>query len=327
LHALRTIPDTALPRIAPAGAATRKNSAQLSLLGRRRKYETIASPTSAGSGSRSRRAPLAVADRPDRPRVPDRARYAHPRATRQPDSRAVFAMTSGVSVVTALAPTASTMPETSLHDTKRGPDAESRQWLDALSDAGPKHQDAVDRLHALLRRAARFEIKRRRPELADTRPGELEDLATQAAADALMAIMGKLRTYRGEVASPPGPTFALLEAAVKVRGRAWQEREIPLEDDGWAQLADSRAVPETGAETAELIDALRYAIIEALTPHQRAVLIAITLNDVLIDVLAERLTTTRGALYKTLHDPRTKLRTQLASDGHALDYLQQGGAP
>jgi RNA polymerase sigma-70 factor, ECF subfamily len=43
--------------------------------------------------------------------------------------------------------------------------------------------------------------------------------------------------------------------------------------------------------------------------------VAITLQDVPIDVLAERLGTTRGALYKTLHDARRKLRAQLALQG------------
>jgi RNA polymerase sigma-70 factor, ECF subfamily len=237
-------------------------------------------------------------------------------------------MTDGVSVVRLPAPAGTAMHETSLPDTDRGPDAESQQWLDALSAAGPKHQDALDRLHAMLVRAARFEIKRRRRDLAGSQPGELDDLATQAAGDALMAIMRKLQTFRGDSQFTTWAyKFALLEAAVKVRRRAWHEREVPLEDDGWAQLADRRAAPDTDAETAELIDAVRDAIAEALTSHQRAVLIAITLNGVPIDVLAERLSTTRGALYKTLHDGRKKLRARLAEDGHTLDYLQEGRTP
>ena len=40
--------------------------------------------------------------------------------------------------------------------------------------------------------------------------------------------------------------------------------------------------------------------------------VALALNGVPIDVLAERLQTTRGALYKTLHDSRKKLRAVLA---------------
>jgi RNA polymerase sigma-70 factor, ECF subfamily len=63
-----------------------------------------------------------------------------------------------------------------------------------------------------------------------------------------------------------------------------------------------------------------------IDPHGHTVLVALTLNDVPIDVLAERLGTTRGALYKTLHDARRKLRARLAHDGLALDSTQGGRA-
>jgi RNA polymerase sigma-70 factor, ECF subfamily len=49
------------------------------------------------------------------------------------------------------------------------------------------------------------------------------------------------------------------------------------------------------------------------------VLVALALNGVPIDVLAERLGTTRGALYKTLHDARRKLRKQLEDRGLSLE--------
>jgi RNA polymerase sigma-70 factor (ECF subfamily) len=134
-----------------------------------------------------------------------------------------------------------------------------------------------------------------------------------------MAILRKLHTFRGDSSFTTWASkFALLEAAVKVRRRAWLRREIPLEADGWARIADARASSPRDAQMSELIGAVGRAIAETLTPHQRAVLIAITLNDVPIDVLAERRSTTRGALYKTLHDARKKLRSQLEADGHAL---------
>ena len=210
--------------------------------------------------------------------------------------------------------------EASLSLGRRAPDAESREWLTALSATGRGRDDAIGRLHALLLRASRFEIARRRRTAGGGPASDFEDLATQAADDALMAILRKLHTYRGDSSfSTWAYKFALLEAGVKARRRSWQTREVPLEEEGWTQLADRRASPDTDVETAELIGAVGRAIAEALTPHQRAVLIAITLNDVPIDVLAERLNTTRGALYKTLHDGRKKLRARLAADGHALD--------
>jgi RNA polymerase sigma-70 factor, ECF subfamily len=191
------------------------------------------------------------------------------------------------------------------------PDTDSTAWVAALGGSGPPHEAAVERLHALLLRAARFELRRR-----GTRT-DLDDLAHQAAHDALVAILAKLHTYRGQSRFTTWAyKFALLEAGVKARRRAWQGREVVLDDDGWALVATGDAdAPGAGAEMAELLGATGEAIRTVLTPHQRAVLVAITLQDVPIDVLAERLGTTRGALYKTLHDARRKLRAQLALQG------------
>jgi RNA polymerase sigma-70 factor (ECF subfamily) len=203
-------------------------------------------------------------------------------------------------------------------------DGESRDWIEALSATGPRREAAVERLHALLLRAARFEVARRQRAVGVSGgSGDLDDLAMHAADDALVAILGKLHSYRGDSRFTTWAyKFALLEAAVKVRKRPWHGRELPLEYDGWAQLRDDRqTTPDGQAETSELIDAVRDAIAEVLTPHQRAVLVAITLNDVPIDVLAERRATTRGAIYKTLHDARRKLRARLAQDGLAIDAI------
>src|SRR5205823_4265760 len=136
--------------------------------------------------------------RPDRPRLPTPARRPDPRAAGSADAPGASVMSSGVSVVKPPATARVTMQQTSPPAATRSPDPESQQWLEALSATGPNHQDAVDRLHAILIRAARFEIARRRRDLAGSQPGELEDLATQAAADALMAIMRKLHTFRGD---------------------------------------------------------------------------------------------------------------------------------
>ena len=202
-----------------------------------------------------------------------------------------------------------------------GLDVESLGWLRALSGAGPEREDAVERLHALLLRAARFELNRRRRALAGGGFDDLDDLAVEAADDALVAVLRKLHSYRGESRFTTWAyKFALLEAAVRLRSRPWHGRELSLEADGWAQLSDyGRASPAGQAEASELIGAVRDAIAEVLTPHQRAVLVALTLNDIPIDVLAQRRGTTRGALYKTLHDARRKLRARLAKDGLALD--------
>src|SRR4051794_26063769 len=111
-------------------------------------------------------------------------------------------------------------------------DEESRQWLSRLNASGAERDVAVADLHALLLRAARFEIDRRRASLDHLRGGDQDDLAHQSADDALLALLGKLGEFRGESRFTTWAyKFALLEAAVKVRRRAWQGREIPLEDE------------------------------------------------------------------------------------------------
>ena len=195
-------------------------------------------------------------------------------------------------------------------------DPDSREWLDALTGYGADRDAAIARLHELLLRAARFEVARRRAGLPQLRGESFDDLAIQSADDALVAVLAKLDEFRGASRFTTWAyKFALLEAAVRLRRLSWQDREVPLEPASWEAFAGARASPHHGAETRELLSALRVAIAEQLTPHQREVLVAITLTGVPIDVLAERLDSTRGALYKTLHDARQKLRTCLADQG------------
>jgi RNA polymerase sigma-70 factor (ECF subfamily) len=180
----------------------------------------------------------------------------------------------------------------------------------------------VGALHELLLRGARFEASRRRGALAHVRGEELDDLATQAADDALMSVLRKLDDFRGASRFTTWAyKFALLEAGVRLRRRAWQEREVVLDSDSWTQLAPSTPGPDAGAERAEVLSALSECIGEDLTAHQRQVLVSLAIDGVPIDVLAERLATTRGALYKTLHDARRKLRVSLAAKGFPIEAI------
>jgi RNA polymerase sigma-70 factor (ECF subfamily) len=195
--------------------------------------------------------------------------------------------------------------------------ADSRTWLESLRSVDDRRRDeAVERLHELLLRAARFEVGRRAPSAPHVERREFDDLAHQSADDALVAILAKLDDFRGESRFTTWAyKFALLEAGVKMRRRAWHDREVALDADNRPAVADLRPSPDGDAQTAELLAAIREAITTDLTDHQRRVLVAVTLDDVPIDVLAERLGSTRGALYKTLHDARRRLRAALAERG------------
>jgi RNA polymerase sigma-70 factor (ECF subfamily) len=204
---------------------------------------------------------------------------------------------------------------------------EGRMWISTLrGPAGPR-DEALAELHALLLRAARFELGRRRRQLNHLASSDVEDLAVQAADDALMAILGKLDSFRGTSRFTTWAyKFALLEAGVKARRRAWHGREIVIDDQTWPELPATGRSAQECLEDGELLAALRYAVQTSLTPHQREVFCALALNGIPIDVLSERLGTTRGALYKTLHDARRKLRSALDAAGYAIDaHTSVGG--
>jgi RNA polymerase sigma-70 factor, ECF subfamily len=202
-------------------------------------------------------------------------------------------------------------------------DEASRTWLRDLRSDGSARERAVENLHALLLRAARFEVSRRRASLPHLRGNELDDIANEAADDALVSVLARLEDFRGASRFTTWAyKFALLEAAVKLRKRAWQDREIPLEPDAWNIFTTDGLGPDAAVEQQELLQAVKAAIADALTPHQRRILLAIAVNGVPIDVLADRLSTTRGALYKTLHDARRKLRQELEKSGHRIEETE-----
>jgi RNA polymerase sigma-70 factor (ECF subfamily) len=194
----------------------------------------------------------------------------------------------------------------------RPADPDSLAWLLRLRADGAERDEALAELHGLLLGAARFALSRRASQIG--REG-FDDLAVQAADDALLAVLGRLDDYRGDRRFTTWAwKFAFYEACVAVRKRRWLGREVPVEDDAWEALGHEPG-PDVSVEQAELLAALKQAVGEVLTPHQRSVFAALALNDVPVDVLAERLGTTRGALYKTLHDARGRLRAALADVG------------
>jgi RNA polymerase sigma-70 factor, ECF subfamily len=156
------------------------------------------------------------------------------------------------------------------------------------------------------------------------RGADFDDVAMQAADDALMSVLRRLDDFHGGSRFTTWVyKFALLEAAAKLRKRAWQGREVPLEPESWSVFGSESLGPDGRLEQSELLTTLRQAIDEVLTPRQRRVLVALAVNGVPIDVLAERWDTTRGALYKTLHDARRKLRRHLEDRGLSLDTWEE----
>jgi RNA polymerase sigma-70 factor (ECF subfamily) len=204
-------------------------------------------------------------------------------------------------------------------------DADSAEWLKALRGTGPTRDDCLARLHAMLRRVAIRELHRRTATTAIGGP-EIDDLADQAAGDALLAITAKLDTFRGESRFTTWAyRFVVLEVSSKLGRHYWRRPEVRLEAEDWDRLPDRLgADPSKQAERNEMIEAVRCAVDESLTDHQRSLFVAIVLNGVPLDALVARTGSSRGAIYKAIFDARRKIRRSLVAKGYLNEDVGSG---
>ena len=194
---------------------------------------------------------------------------------------------------------------------------EPDDWVAALREGSPQRDAALTALHALLLRAAGHQAWRMRGLLADSSPGTMDDLVNQCADDAMTTLLGKLDDFEGRSRFTTWAfKFAVYQMNATVRQQQWRHRVVELRELPVAE--DPAHSPEEHAVAKDLASALADAMHEVLTPHQRHVAVALLVDEVPIDVLAERLGSTRGALYKTIHTVRTRLRDRLESLGHDI---------
>jgi RNA polymerase sigma-70 factor (ECF subfamily) len=199
-------------------------------------------------------------------------------------------------------------------------DADSAEWPRALACTGPRREEALAQLHGLLVRIAQKEVARRGPRMQLTGP-ELDDLAHQAAADALVAITSKLGQFRGESRFTTWAyKFVILEVSAKIGRHFWRHPGVRLDAEDWERLPDRFGFdPAQEAECRDLLAALHRAVDQQLTARQRRIFVAIVLNNVPLDALVVELASNRNAIYQTLFDARRKLRAALAADGYLDD--------
>jgi DNA-directed RNA polymerase specialized sigma24 family protein len=140
-------------------------------------------------------------------------------------------------------------------------DPQSREWIDGLRAAGPRRDETLARLHGLLLRVARSEVGRRTTSLRLAGP-ELDDIAHQAAADALMAIDAKVQRFRGESRFTTWAyKFVIFEVSTKIGRHFWRTTGVPLDQEDWDRLPDRAGVqPHERAEWSDLVAAIRRAV-------------------------------------------------------------------
>jgi RNA polymerase sigma-70 factor, ECF subfamily len=208
-------------------------------------------------------------------------------------------------------------PPESVADGRPAPDAETADWVRALSADRAEREQAAARLHEMLLRVARAETRRRSGQLRISGP-ELDDLAHQAAADAVVAIIAKIGEFRGESRFTTWAyKFVMSNVSGKIGRHFWRHPQVPMDTADWERLPDRFGLdPACESEWRDLARALRQAVEEELTEHQRRIFTAIAVNGVPLDALAVELGSSRNAIYKTMFDARRKLRARLVANGY-----------
>jgi RNA polymerase sigma-70 factor (ECF subfamily) len=202
---------------------------------------------------------------------------------------------------------------------------EDRQWIEGLSGTGAPHERTCHELHELLFRAARREARQRGPYLRVTGP-DLDDLACQAASDALLLIIRKARHFRGESRFTTWATrFVLFEVTAKLRQHARHHRSSTcLPPELWKELPAAHATPDVEAEAGDLARIVRLAVDSHLTVRQGTVLLGLVRGETPA-ALASELGLNANAIYQTLFRARRRLRLYLIAQGYvdAHDSVSQ----
>ena len=171
-------------------------------------------------------------------------------------------------------------------------ETEPVDWPRALTSRGC--DAAYAQLHALLLRFARRELGRR----AWIGGPELDDLAHQATADALVSIRRRLPEFRGESRFLTWAyKFVLFEVAKKSGRHFWHVPHTPMDAEDWDQLPDRFGLdPTRESESRELLAAMRRAVDEVLTEHHRRVFVSQLFDGIPLDALVEALGSSSNAI-------------------------------
>jgi RNA polymerase sigma factor (sigma-70 family) len=195
-------------------------------------------------------------------------------------------------------------------------DEENARWTAALTEPGAGRERAAESLYTYLLRAARSELGRR----ADTSRlsgAERDDLAHQAAADALVSIMRRIPDFRGDsMFTTWARSFVTFEVRVKIRQHTRRSLARGLTSEEWDRLpAPQGSTPEAEAEAVALKQAVMTAMDASLTERQRHVFVGVVVHGVSIEQLATQLGSNRNAVYQLMFHARRNLRRHLADRG------------
>jgi RNA polymerase sigma-70 factor (ECF subfamily) len=197
-----------------------------------------------------------------------------------------------------------------------GRSADDQQWIEGLSGTGAPHERTCEELHEILFRAARREARQRGRGLRVAGP-DLDDLACQAASDALLLVIRKVADFRGESRFTTWATrFVVYQVIAKLDQHVRRRRSsASLPPEVWEELPAAHPSPDLEAEALDLARVVRHGVDARLTAGQRTVLLGLA-RGATPAALAGELELNANAVHQTMFRARRRLRHHLISQGY-----------
>ncbi|MBL8154011.1 MAG: sigma-70 family RNA polymerase sigma factor [Anaerolineae bacterium] len=206
----------------------------------------------------------------------------------------------------------------------------NEQWIAELRADPDTQSAALQDLRERLQRGIYYYLTRERSDLSQYSSQEIGQMAEDLAQDATLRVMENLDSFRGDSRFTTWATKVAVRVAISDLRRA-RYRDFSLDDltadgdlmpDSAASLTSTPIPnPEDATERTDVMQKVNAALKDALTERQYQALVAVAIQDVPLEILAERMGTNRNALYKLLHDARRKLRGHLESQGLSTEYM------
>jgi RNA polymerase sigma-70 factor (ECF subfamily) len=189
----------------------------------------------------------------------------------------------------------------------------NEEWIEALSP--PPLDKAIAKLRSYLVTGLKASLYK----YVDKNLGDfVEDIAQ----DSLLKILDKLDTFRGESKFTTwAMKIAVREGYTELRRKRYED--ISLHDyvnpkgekDHAVEIEEESALPDQLTHESMLVQKVMKIIDQELTEKQKMVLHYLIVDQMPLEVAAEKMGSNRNAIYKLLHDARLKLKNLLELEG------------
>lgn len=210
-------------------------------------------------------------------------------------------------------------------------DRTNEQWIEDLKTEGPTKEIALSDLRERLKRSVYYYLAQGRSDLSHLSENELSAMSDDLAQDATLRVMANIEHFRGESRFTTWANKIAVRLTISELRRA-RYRDFSLDaltvnrdsipvPSGQISTASPAIPPEKATEQDDVMRLISESLETILTDRQYQALIAVALEGIPMDIVAEQMGTNRNALYKLIHDARKKLRGYLEAQGLSTDYI------